>query len=41
MGYAAKLVDKDDDFIKKEVEKIIRAYDPCISCSVHMVRIRD
>ena len=40
-GYAAKLVDKDDDFIKKEVEKIIRAYDPCISCSVHMVRIRD
>jgi coenzyme F420-reducing hydrogenase alpha subunit len=27
--------DKSEDFIKKESEKIIRSYDPCISCSVH------
>jgi len=29
---------EDDEKIKKEAEKIIRAYDPCISCSVHVVR---
>jgi len=40
-GYAAELVGKDNDFIKMEAEKIIRAYDPCVSCSVHMVRIRN
>jgi coenzyme F420-reducing hydrogenase alpha subunit len=31
--------DKPKDFIKKESEKIIRSYDPCISCSVHVVKI--
>jgi coenzyme F420-reducing hydrogenase alpha subunit len=30
-------IDKPADFIKKESEKIIRSYDPCISCSVHCV----
>ena len=38
-GYARKIVDKDDGFIKKEAEKVIRAYDPCVSCSVHVMRI--
>jgi len=28
---------KPVDFIKKESERIVRGYDPCISCSVHMV----
>lgn len=28
-------IDRPADFIKKECEKIIRSYDPCISCSVH------
>lgn len=28
-------IDMPADFIKKECEKIIRSYDPCISCSVH------
>ena len=27
-----------DDAIRREAEKIIRAYDPCISCSVHVIR---
>lgn len=27
------------EFIKKECEKIIRSYDPCISCSVHLVDV--
>lgn len=30
---------RSPEFIKKECEKIIRSYDPCISCSVHLVRI--
>lgn len=30
-------IDKPADFIKKESEKLIRSYDPCISCSVHCV----
>ncbi|MBE6470209.1 MAG: Ni/Fe hydrogenase subunit alpha, partial [Coriobacteriaceae bacterium] len=24
-----------EDFIRLEVEKLVRAYDPCLSCSVH------
>jgi len=38
--YLSQLVDRDDDYIKIEAEKIIRAYDPCISCSVHVTRIK-
>jgi sulfhydrogenase subunit alpha len=30
-------MDKPLDFLKKESEKIVRSYDPCISCSVHLV----
>lgn len=30
-------IDKSVDFLKKESEKIVRSYDPCISCSVHLV----
>ena len=33
-------MDKPADFIKKESEKIIRSYDPCISCSVHIVIVQ-
>jgi len=32
-------IDKPSDFIRKETEKIMRAYDPCISCSVHVVKV--
>jgi coenzyme F420-reducing hydrogenase alpha subunit len=32
-------IDKPSDFIRKEAEKIMRAYDPCISCSVHVVEL--
>jgi len=39
-GYLSQLVDRDEEYIKMEAEKIIRAYDPCISCSVHVTRIR-
>lgn len=30
-------IHKPVEFLKKEAEKIIRSYDPCISCSVHLV----
>jgi coenzyme F420-reducing hydrogenase alpha subunit len=32
-------IDKPVEFLKKESEKIVRSYDPCISCSVHLVVI--
>ena len=35
----AEIAGEGDDVIRKEAEKIIRAYDPCISCSVHVLRV--
>jgi sulfhydrogenase subunit alpha len=32
-------INKPSGFIRKETEKIMRAYDPCISCSVHVVQV--
>jgi coenzyme F420-reducing hydrogenase alpha subunit len=34
-----KLIDQGEDVIKKEAEKLIRAYDPCMSCASHFLRI--
>jgi sulfhydrogenase subunit alpha len=31
--------DNSADFLRKETEKLIRGYDPCISCSVHVQTI--
>ncbi len=36
--YLSQIAEESDETIKREAEKIIRAYDPCISCSVHVVR---
>ncbi len=36
---AGRLVREDDDRIRETLEVIARAYDPCISCSVHLVRL--
>ena len=34
---AEKLISEgyDQDAIQLEIEKLVRAYDPCLSCSVH------
>jgi len=32
---AENLADKHEDVVKKAIEILVRAYDPCISCSVH------
>ena len=34
------LLDKKEDEIKLEIEKLIRAYDPCISCSTHFLELK-
>lgn len=33
-------IDKTKDEITKEAEKLIRAYDPCMSCASHFLRVR-
>ncbi|HEY0672197.1 MAG TPA: nickel-dependent hydrogenase large subunit, partial [Longimicrobiales bacterium] len=37
----AQSTDKTDAVLTRRLEMIARAYDPCISCSVHLVRLRD
>jgi coenzyme F420-reducing hydrogenase alpha subunit len=35
--FVASRIGSPPDFLRKETEKIVRNYDPCISCSAHMV----
>jgi sulfhydrogenase subunit alpha len=37
--FATNHIGSPNEFLRKETEKIIRSYDPCISCSAHMVTI--
>ena len=39
VGVVEGNLDKEKDQISFEVEKFIRAYDPCISCSTHFLKI--
>ncbi len=34
-----EIINEDEETIKFEAERVIRAYDPCISCSAHVVKI--
>jgi len=34
------LLDKPKEFIQHEIEKLIRAYDPCMSCSTHFLKVK-
>ncbi|RLE43469.1 Ni/Fe hydrogenase subunit alpha, partial [Candidatus Woesearchaeota archaeon] len=34
------ILDKHEQTIKLELEKLIRAYDPCISCSTHFLELK-
>ncbi|MBW2965286.1 Ni/Fe hydrogenase subunit alpha [Candidatus Woesearchaeota archaeon] len=38
-AFLPSLLNKSPDTIKGEIEKLIRAYDPCISCSTHFLDI--
>ena len=31
---------KDEAYIKYEIEKLIRSYDPCMSCASHFLKIK-
>ncbi len=37
--YLQSILGRDPEDIKKEIEKLIRAYDPCISCSTHFLEL--
>jgi coenzyme F420-reducing hydrogenase alpha subunit len=32
-------LDKDKEFIRREIEKLIRAYDPCMTCATHFLKV--
>ncbi len=34
-----QLLDLDDDSLRQRVETLVRAYDPCLSCATHQLRI--
>jgi sulfhydrogenase subunit alpha len=38
-AFAVDHIGSSNEFLRKETEKIIRSYDPCISCSAHVVTI--
>ncbi len=38
-AFATNHIGSPNELLRKETEKIIRSYDPCISCSAHMVTI--
>ena len=35
-----KIIDKPQEEIKKDMEMLVRAYDPCISCSTHLLEVK-
>ncbi len=37
--YVTTILDQNPSTIKSEIEKLIRAYDPCISCSTHFLEL--
>ena len=36
---AERLVNEPEEILQAKLEMVARAYDPCISCSVHLVRL--
>ena len=35
-----QIVDRDQDEIRQMLEMLVRAYDPCISCSTHYLDVK-
>ena len=35
-----EILDKSDDHITLRLEMLVRAYDPCISCSAHFLNVK-
>ena len=38
--YVTENMDQPKDILSHEIEKLIRAYDPCMSCATHFLKIR-
>lgn len=38
--FIPKIINKPNEKIRLEIEKLIRAYDPCISCSTHFLELK-
>ena len=36
-----QILDKPVDEMRLSLEMLVRAYDPCISCSVHLLKVED
>jgi len=39
-AFAPTLLDKSKEEIEHNLEMLVRAYDPCISCSTHYLKVR-
>ncbi len=39
-AFLPQIIDKSEDEIRLNCEMLIRAYDPCISCSTHFLEVR-
>ncbi|MBM4039334.1 MAG: hypothetical protein FJ290_12540 [Planctomycetes bacterium] len=37
---APKIIDKPQPDIRHALEMLVRTYDPCVSCSVHMLNVK-
>jgi sulfhydrogenase subunit alpha len=35
-----QIMDKPVEAIRLDLEMLVRAYDPCISCSVHVLKLK-
>ena len=35
-----EIIDEDEDTIRQKLEMLVRSYDPCISCSTHMLDVQ-
>jgi sulfhydrogenase subunit alpha len=38
-AYLPQIVDRPQDEIRHQLEMLVRAYDPCISCSTHLLNV--
>ncbi len=38
--YLPKILHKKEERVVLEIEKLIRSYDPCFSCSTHFLRVK-
>ena len=38
-GVVSAMLDQPEDLIRQRMEMLVRAYDPCISCSTHTLQV--